>query len=110
MGCEIGRIRPTNVFERAGKSRMTPLAIPISSQASVTPSHDSDSRVLTAGIWPRGIRRLESRRGSIVKLKLTAVFDAQHGGFTAGWSPVFWGSIDELFVNLTMPGDYCRGW
>ena len=39
-----------------------------------------------------------------VKLQLTAVFDAQHGGFTAGWSPVFWGSIDELFVNLTMPG------
>ena len=24
----------------------------------------------------------------IVKLKLTAVFDAQHGGFTTGWSPV----------------------
>ena len=40
----------------------------------------------------------------IVKLKLTAVFDAQHGGFTTGWSPVSWGSIDELFVNLTMPG------
>ena len=30
----------------------------------------------------------------IVKLKLTAVFDAQHGGFTTGWSPVSWGSID----------------
>ena len=26
MGCEIGRIRPTNVFERAGESRMTPPA------------------------------------------------------------------------------------
>ena len=38
-----------------------------------------------------------------VKLKLTAVFDAQHGGFTTGWSPVSWGSIDEFFVNLTMP-------
>ena len=39
----------------------------------------------------------------IVKLKLTAVFDAQHGGFTTGWSPASWGLIDELFVNLTMP-------
>ena len=38
-----------------------------------------------------------------VKLKLTAVFDAQHSGFTTGWSPVSLGSIDELFVNLTMP-------
>ena len=38
----------------------------------------------------------------IVKLKLTAVFDAQHGGFTTGWIPVSWGSIDELLVNLTM--------
>ena len=25
-GCEIGRIRPTNVFERTGESRMTPPA------------------------------------------------------------------------------------
>ena len=40
--------------------------------------------------------------GGIVKLKLTAVLDAQHGGFTTGWSPVSWGSIDELFVNLTV--------
>ena len=39
----------------------------------------------------------------IVKLKLTAVFDAQHGRFTTGWSPASWGSIDELLVNLTMP-------
>ena len=31
--------------------------------------------------------KLLSSRG-IVKLKLTAVFDAQHGGFTTGWSPV----------------------
>ena len=36
-------------------------------------------------------------------MKLTAVFDAQYGGFTTDWSPVSWGSIDELFVNLTMP-------
>ena len=36
-------------------------------------------------------------------MKLTVVFDAQHGGFTTGWSPASWGSIDELFVNLTMP-------
>ena len=36
-------------------------------------------------------------------MRLTAVFDAQHGGFETGWSPISWGSIDELFVNLTMP-------
>ena len=38
-----------------------------------------------------------------VKLRLAAVFDAQYGGFATGWSPASWGSIDELFVNLTMP-------
>ena len=38
-----------------------------------------------------------------VKLRLAAVFDAQPGGFATGWSPVSWGSIDELFDNLTMP-------
>ena len=43
------------------------------------------------------------RRQGIVKLRLTAVSDPQHGGFTAGSSPVSWGSIDELFVNLTVP-------
>ena len=32
MGCEIGRIRPTNVFERAGESRMTSPASSSSSQ------------------------------------------------------------------------------
>ena len=32
MGCEMGRIRPTSVFERAGESRMTPPALSISSQ------------------------------------------------------------------------------
>ena len=32
IGCEIGRIRPTNVFERAGESRMTPPASSSSSQ------------------------------------------------------------------------------
>ena len=31
-GCEMGRIRPTSVFERAGESRMTPPASSISSQ------------------------------------------------------------------------------
>ena len=29
-----------------------------------------------------------------VKLRPTAALDAQHGGFTAGSSPVSWGSID----------------
>ena len=42
-------------------------------------------------------------RAGIVKLKLTAVFDVQHGGFTTGWNPVSWGALDELLVNLTMP-------
>ena len=37
------------------------------------------------------------------QLRLTAVSDPQHGGFTAGSSPVSWGSSDELFVNLTAP-------
>ena len=32
MDCEMGRIRPTKVFERAGESRMTPPASSISSQ------------------------------------------------------------------------------
>ena len=32
MGGEMGRIRPTSVFERAGESRMTPPASSISSQ------------------------------------------------------------------------------
>ena len=41
--------------------------------------------------------------GGIVKLRLTAVSDPQHGLFTAGSSPVSWESIDELFVNLTVP-------
>ena len=34
---------------------------------------------------------------------LTAAFGAQYGGFATDWSPVSWGSLDELFVNLTMP-------
>ena len=38
-----------------------------------------------------------------VKLRLTAAFGAQYGGFATDWSPVSWGSLDELFVNLTMP-------
>ena len=43
-----------------------------------------------------------------VKLRLAAVFDAQHGGFATGWSSISWGSIDELVVNLTMPGSVVR--
>ena len=63
------------------------------------------------GLRPRGRGRrrihlwvaLQSLcRRSIVTLRLTAVSDAQHGGFTAGSSPVSWGSMDELFVNLTV--------
>ena len=37
-----------------------------------------------------------------VKLRLTAVSDAQHGGFTTGSGPVSWGSIDSLLANLTV--------
>ena len=47
MGDEIGRIRPTNVFERPGESRMTPPASSISSQvtcASRIPNALADSR------------------------------------------------------------------
>ena len=44
----------------------------------------------------------DALRDGIVKLRLTAVSDPQHDGFTAGSSPVSWGSIDELFVNLTV--------
>ena len=32
IGCDMGSLRPTNVFERAGESRMTPPASSISSQ------------------------------------------------------------------------------
>ena len=34
------------------------------------------------------------RDDGIVKLRLTTVSDAQHGGFTADSSAVSWGSID----------------
>ena len=43
-------------------------------------------------------------KGGIVKLRLTAAFGAQYGGFATDWSPVSWGALDELFVNLTMSG------
>ena len=56
----------------------------------------SDDGLLT---WARML----NRDFGIVKLRLTAVSDPQHGGFTAGSSPVSCGSIDELFVNLTVP-------
>ena len=57
---------------------------------------------------PTGVmERPRQARGIMltVKLRLAAVFDAQPGGFATGWSPVSWGSIDELFDNLTMPLD-----
>ena len=56
-------------------------------------------RVLVFYLWPGQPDRRPALGGAgIVKLKLTAVLDAQHGGFTTGWSPVSWGSIDELLV------------
>ena len=39
-------------------------------------------------------KRDESIWGGIVKLRLTAVSDAQHGGFTTGSNPASWGLID----------------
>ena len=48
-------------------------------------------------------RKARMSYGGIVKLRLTAAFGAQHGGFTTGWNPVSCGSLDELFANLTMP-------
>ena len=63
----------------------------------------ADNRIAELDLdWDDDVLRDLLEEG-IVKLKLTAVLDAQHGGFTTGWSPVSWGSIDELFVNLTMP-------
>ena len=44
----------------------------------------------------------------IVKLRLMAVSDPQHGGVHGWLEPVSWGSIDELFVNLTVPSEPLR--
>ena len=55
---------------------------------------DSDGRLL--------LQEKASGKG-YCQVEADGRFDAQHGGFTTGWSPVSWGSIDELFVNLTMP-------
>ena len=54
------------------------------------------------GVWAETGSRISGTEG-IVKLRLPAALDAQHGGFSTGWSPVYWGSIDEMFVNLTTP-------
>ena len=58
--------------------------------------------------WPRcsgswTTATLDTPFAGIVKLRLTAVVDAQHGGFATSSSPVSWGSIDALFVTLTIP-------
>ena len=45
MGCEIGRIRPTSVFERAGESRMTPPAI-----VDLVPGETEDLLLAPAGV------------------------------------------------------------
>ena len=59
------------------------------------------SRDPSASILPSS--RDSNRAMGIVKLRLTAAFGAQYGGFATDWSPVSWGSLDELFVNLTIP-------
>ena len=45
MGCEMGRIRPTRVFERAGESRMTPPAI-----VNFLPGEAEDLLLAPAGV------------------------------------------------------------
>ena len=45
----------------------------------------------------------EASSSGSVTLKLTDVSDAQQSGVETCWSPVSWGSIDEIFVNLTSP-------
>ena len=62
-----------------------------------SPSADQ-CRIALAGAVDAG-----SAGHGIVKLRLMAAFGARHGGFATGWRPVFWGSLDELFINLTMP-------
>ena len=52
--------------------------------------------------WRSACSSHATKKG-MVKLRLAAVSDAQHGGFATGWSPASWGSIDEFSVNLTMP-------
>ena len=45
MGCEMGRMRPTNVFERAGESRMTPPAL-----VDLVPAEAEDLLLAPAGV------------------------------------------------------------
>ena len=54
-------------------------------------------------VLPDPVQTCSNTSAGIVKLGLTAVFDAQHGGPATGSSPVSWGAIDVIFVNLTMP-------
>ena len=56
-------------------------------------------RVHLAGLTPVVVPVV----AAIVKFRLTAVSDAQHGGFTTGSSPVSWGAVSQPFVNLTIP-------
>ena len=56
-----------------------------------------------------GLALLVRSVAGIVKLRPTADFDAQHGGFTVGTSPVSWGSIDERFASLTIPPSHHPG-
>ena len=62
--------------------------------------------VQQVGISEQTFYRWKKRYGGIVKLRLTAVSDAQYGGFTTGLSRISWGSIDQIFVNLTMPCEF----
>ena len=47
--------------------------------------------IIRAGAFPDGLIGDFDTPAGIVKLSLTAVSGAQHGGFATGWGPVSWG-------------------
>ena len=81
------------IQDLAAEDGLTPLPSWTPGAKAITDDgHVAEERVLHPGLTM-----------GLVKLRLTTVFDAQHDRFATGWSPVSWGLIDELFVNLTMP-------
>ena len=72
----------------------------VSEAVGAAPSPGSE-RVACVRVGFPGTR--EASSSGSVTLKLTDVSDAQQSGVETCWSPVSWGSIDEIFVNLTSP-------
>ena len=72
----------------------------VSEAVEAAPSPGSE-RVACVRVGFPGTR--EASSSGSVTLKLTDVSDAQQSGVETCWSPVSWGSIDEIFVNLTSP-------